>query len=169
MTRDAKGRPFRHLRPHEVQPYINAVPLYSLAAAVRQYSATGDFDAEATERFEWVGLDRELPADELFVARIDGAAMDRKVPSGSWCLFRATPNGRSRGAVVLARHPDFKNPENEDDFGLRIIEHEVDSASGRRRVVLRPDTDRDGFEPVTFEGAAARKLQVVAELVEVLG
>lgn len=169
MTRDAKGRPFRHLRPHEVQPYINAVPLYSLAAAVRQYGSS-DFDAEATERFEWVGLDRELPADELFVARVNGHAMEQKVPAGSWCLFRATPNGRSRGAVVVARHPDFKNPENEEeDFALRIIEHVVDTDSGRRRVVLRPATDRAEFTPVIFEGAEARKLQVVAELVEVLG
>lgn len=41
---------------------------------------------------------------KLFVVLWVGEAMNRPIPDGAWCLFRAPPPRKSEDQVVLAQH-----------------------------------------------------------------
>lgn len=42
-------------------------------------------------------------APGLFVTQVIGESMNRRIPNGAWCLFRAAPAGSSQGKIVLVR------------------------------------------------------------------
>ena len=78
------------LDPEEVRPYENSVPLFDLEMA-----AAHDFSVEqAIEELRWVELPSSFrPQPGLFVTRVVGESMNRRIPNGSWCLFRSNPAG----------------------------------------------------------------------------
>ena len=76
--------PFRRLKQDEVRQYENCVPLYELKIAAGGFS-----DEQQVEDHEWVELPEEFrPRKGLFVAQVVGESMNRRIPNGSWCLFR---------------------------------------------------------------------------------
>jgi phage repressor protein C with HTH and peptisase S24 domain len=87
-----------------VRPFENSVPLYDLKVAAGRFSGEqqahevpGNQTFDAHE-FDWVELPRgRKPARDLFVAQVVGESMNRRIPNGSFCLFRARPQGDTRG------------------------------------------------------------------------
>lgn len=65
------------------------IPLYDLKVA-----ASGFSEEQQIEDIEWVELpDVFRPNKDLFVAQVVGESMNRRIPNGSWCLFRKDPGG----------------------------------------------------------------------------
>ncbi len=171
------------LEPPELEPFVNAVPLYDdLETPARRFGGDRE-EGEAPQGdeirnpgdYRWVGLDglaRRRPGRGLFVARVTGEAVNRRIRSGSWCLFRLLGAAAGDGRVVLARHREVADPEIGGGAGLRVYEgreeHFADG-SRRRRVVLRPSSTVPRFEPVVFEDLEDGALRLIAEVVEVLG
>ncbi|PZP98928.1 MAG: hypothetical protein DI587_11930 [Variovorax paradoxus] len=55
-------------------------------------------DAAAT----WAALpDWIRPQPGLFVAQAVGESMNRRIPSGAWCLLRASPAGTRQGSFAI--------------------------------------------------------------------
>ena len=46
--------------------------------------------------------------------------MNRRIPNGAWCLWRANPTGTRQGKVVLAQHGDINDPELGGPFALFV-------------------------------------------------
>ena len=134
--------PFVRLPDEEVEPYVNAIPLYSLAAA-----AGGFGDGRAVEPDAWVDpRGRVRPAEGLFVAQVVGESMNRRIPNGAFCVWRAPVEGARTGRVVLvesrrARRPGDRRQLHGEALRARGARDGA-PASGLRRRELRADRAR---------------------------
>jgi transcriptional regulator with XRE-family HTH domain len=104
----------------EAQPFIDAIPLYSLEAAA---GAFGRFEEVRPEA--WVATrGRTHPAPGLFVARVVGESMNRRIPSGSYCIFRAPPAEPLGGKIVLAQHRRIEDPDHGGQYTVKSYERD---------------------------------------------
>ena len=151
--------PFRRLSATEAEPFVNCIPLYSLAAAAGSFG-----DAQTPEAEAWVAPNgRVRPASGLFVAQVVGESMNRRIPNGAFCIFRTPVEGSRTGRVLLVQHREISDPDTGGSYTVKLYERVSPDA-----VLLTPETDADGYEPIEVN-APADDVRVIAELVEVLG
>lgn len=164
-------RPFRLLTAVERLSGHPAIPVLDLKLAAGRFSDSQWLDDTATEWMD--AVDVKYQADQCFVAQVVGESMNRVIPNGSWCVFRMNPGGSRNGKVVAVQHHSIDDPE----WGGRLTVkryHSVKlpgrSEEGNVSIVLSPDSDDPSFVPLVFDaGSDAGELQVIAELVQVLG
>lgn len=172
--------PFRRVDPVEVDPFVNAVPLYDLKIAAGRFS--GDqivqevpqhAEIENPEDYEWAAYHCDArPTRGLFVAQVVGESMNKRIPNGSYCVWRLHPP-ESNGKVVLAVHGDIADRELGGRYTVKILESEkeqLDDGTWRyKRITLKPSSTDPAFEPIVLEDLEEGELEIIAELVEVLG
>ena len=106
----------------------------------------------------------------MFVAQIVGKSMEPAIPDSSYCLFRAPVTGTRQGKIVLVQLRDAIDLDNGERYTVKRYQSEkvTDGDSWRHtRITLKPINP--DFQPIELTGAEEGELQVVAELVEVLG
>ncbi|HEX5715765.1 MAG TPA: S24 family peptidase [Thermoanaerobaculia bacterium] len=145
------------------------MPLVPLKAAA---GAFGDPQHIEDDGFEWVAVEsrhhRLRPG--MFVAQVVGKSMEPAIFDGAYCLFRAPVEGARQGKTVLVQLSDAIDPESGQSYTVKRYESEKTKQGDswhHARITLKP-INRD-FEPIVLTGANEGELQVVAELVEVLG
>jgi DUF2075 family protein len=172
LPAEAQGRypglSLRLLSREEVRPYENAVPIFDLEMA-----AACDFSQEQhVEEHDWVELpDSFRPQPGHFVTRVVGESMNRRIPNGSWCLFRANPGGSRQGKVVIVQHRSIEDSETGTHCTIKVYfsEKEVGEDGWKhQRISLRPDSTREGYRAIELDPASAEDLRVVGELIAVL-
>ena len=96
--------------------------------------------------------------------------MNRKIPNGAWCVFRANPGGTRQGKVVLAQHRDIADPETGGSFTVKVYSSEKSVASTSEtlnvKIVLSPHSSDATFKPIVLKSGSAAT--VIAELIAVL-
>ncbi len=102
--------PLRRVSQEERAEGVAAAPVIDLRFAANAFSS-----AQALEDnwSEWVALpDWIHPQPGLFVAQVVGAPTNCRIPSGSWCLFRAQPSGtpEGNGGYTTRPHVSEKAP-----------------------------------------------------------
>ena len=148
-----------------------ALPVVELRAAAGAFS---DFQALEGGAFDWVAPPEWIkPQPGMFVAQVLGESMNRRIPSGAWCLFRANPAGSREGKVVLVQHRSIADPETGGRFTVKVYSSEKaansDGTWRHKKIVLRPDTDKPGYEPIVLElGDEQDEVQVIAECLMVM-
>ena len=162
--------PFRRLDPKHVKPYINAVPLIDLKLAAGLFSEVQSVDMDSAD---WVELpDIFRPQPGMFIAQVVGESMNRRIPNGSWCLFRANPKGTRTGKVVVAQHRSISDPETGGSYTVKVYSSEKSQAEDggwrHTRVELSPDSLDTSFKPLVFGPEASDSVKIVAELLSVL-
>lgn len=181
MFRSLPGLNLRILDAKEVKPYQNSVPIYDLAIAAGQFSSSQevhevpkDGDIGEVEQYDWVELPeafRHQPG--YFVARVVGESMNRRIPNGSWCLFKLSSGGTRQGKVVIVQHRDIDDIDTGGHYTIKVYESEKvshdDGGWQHKKIVLKPDTTSQGYEPIVLNGEDAGGLKVIAEMVAVLG
>jgi hypothetical protein len=163
----------RLVEPEPTERYVTCVPLLPLQAAAGAFSGAQQVDGDDCQ---WVVLHgRTKAAPGLFVAQVVGESMNRRIPNGAWCVWRANPAGTRQGKVVLAEHRNIDDVELGGRYTVKVYESEKvvsdDSDDGEWRhaiVRLEPDSDDPEFKPILLEGLQEGELRIIAELVEVL-
>lgn len=163
--------PLRRVTKEERDTGVAAAPVVDL-----QFAAGAFSDAQALEDSadEWVALpDWVRPQPGLFVAQVVGESMNRRIPNGAWCLFRANPTGTRQGKVVVVQHRSIADPETGGRYTVKLYTSEkVPAEEGgwrHERITLRPDSDRPGYEPIVITtGGDEGELRVIAEMLTVL-
>jgi type I restriction enzyme R subunit len=151
--------PFRVVPDEQVAPYENAVPLYDLAVAAGAFT-----DGSAVEPNAWVEpLGNAKPAEGLFVAQVAGESMNRRIPNGSFCVWRAPVEGSRTGRVLLVQSREIDDPETGGSYTVKLYER-----IGPNTIRLVPDTDVPGFDPIEVTAGTRTDFRVLAELIEVL-
>jgi uncharacterized protein len=167
-VRKYAGLPLTILEGPDVDPYVNSVPVFDLKVAAGGFTQPG-----AVEDYDWVALPEPFVARRgYFVAQVVGESMNRRIPNGSWCLFRTDPGGSRNGKIVVVQHRDIQDA----DFGggLTIKRYESEQAQhddgtwSHRRIVLRPESNIEGYREIVLGPDEAAELVVVGELVAVL-
>jgi hypothetical protein len=120
-----------------------------------------------------VEVDGVRPALGLFVALVVGESMNRRIPNGAYCVFRAPVEGSRNGRVLLVQHRDVEDPETGGSYTVKVYERlgEVLTEEGERRasILLKPDSDDPRFGPIVLTPADEIEVRVIAELARVLG
>ncbi|MEO8925505.1 MAG: DNA/RNA helicase domain-containing protein [Caldimonas sp.] len=142
--------PLRRVCKEERDAGVAAVPVIDLRFAAGAFSDTQAMEDGADD---WVALPEWVrPPPGLFVAQVVGESMNRRIPNGSWCLFRANPSGTREGKVVVVEHRGIAEPNTRGRYTVKLYASEKVPAEdgGRRheRITLRPDSNRSGFEPI---------------------
>ncbi|HMO03100.1 MAG TPA: DUF2075 domain-containing protein [Kiritimatiellia bacterium] len=161
------GIPLTILDAADVRPYENAVPVYDLRIAA------GIFSEEQQARdCDWVELPDPFTAKPgYFVARVVGHSMNRRIASGSWCLFRTPSAGSRNGKIVLVQH---RNIQDQDlgQFAIKTYYSEksfVGDEWRHERIILKPDTTASGYHDIILEKDEAVDLRILGEFVASLG
>jgi uncharacterized protein len=168
LQQEAGNIPFRIIPEGEVQPFVNAVPLFDF------YAAAGDFsEHQSVSDYQWVELPSYIsPSPGMFVLQVIGESMNRRVPSGSWCLFEAPHGGTRQGKTVLVQHRNIQDPDTGVSFTIKRYESskrsDPDTEWQHTRIILHPDSYDTGYQPIVLEGETINELRVVGILKAVL-
>jgi uncharacterized protein len=160
--------PLRVLASWETKPYENCIPLYDLSIAAGIFS-----DEQVVEEHDWVEMPPEFRIQEgMFVTRVVGESMNRRIPNGSWCLFRANPVGTREGTIVLVQHREINDTELGGHYTIKVYHSEKVASEDfewqHRRIILKPDTNSPGYSPIILDGESLDEFKVLAEFVAVL-
>lgn len=151
----------------EARPYKAHVPIYDLRAAAGDFSET-----QTVEDFQWVELPEHINVSEgMFVMCVVGESMNRRIPNGSWCLFKANPGGTRNGKVVVVQHRDIEDPDHGGSYTVKTYHSEKttdDDTVVNKKITLKPDTNAFGYSPIVLEDAS-EELVVVGEYLVVVG
>jgi DUF2075 family protein len=150
-----------------VKPFVNAVPLYDLKVAAGGFS-----EYQQAGNFDWVELPEPFtPKKGYFIVQVVGESMNKKIPDGSWCLFRADAAGSRNGKVVLVQHRDIQDG---DMGGHYTVKNYMSEKTGNdidgwqhSRIVLSPSTTALGYKDIVLT-ADISELTVIGELVAIL-
>ncbi|NBD19098.1 DUF2075 domain-containing protein [Aquabacterium fontiphilum] len=161
----AKVLPLRRVSQAERAQGVPAVPVVSLKFAAGTFSEPQALEDGANE---WVELPEWVkPQPGLFVAQVVGESMNKRIPNGAWCLFRANPQGTRHGKIVVVQHRSISDPETGGSYTIKRYRSEkvMDEDGGWRheRIELVPESDGAGFEVMTVNPQDAEGLAVIAE------
>jgi hypothetical protein len=160
----------RILPRREVRPYVNAVPLLDLKIAAGHFSGE---QSVHEDQIDWVQLpDAFKIAPGIFIAQVIGESMNRRIPNGAWCVFRANPVGTRQGKVVVVEHREISDLDTGSRVTVKIYESKkVASEDGEwrhERITLKPDSSDPRYSPIVIGAEKAGELRVVAELIAIL-
>jgi len=147
-----------------------AVPLVDLKIAAGVFGPNQALDEDAAEWVEvpdWVQIQ-----PGLFVAQVLGESMNRRIPNGSWCLFRANPVGTRNGKIVIAEHRSVHDPDFGGTYTIKLYSSTkvagADAEWQHKHIRLRPDSDQPAYESILIEDADDGEFRVIAEFLAVL-
>ncbi|UTW05055.1 DUF2075 domain-containing protein [Amphritea atlantica] len=147
-------------------PYVTHVPIYDLHAAAGSFSET-----QVVEGVQWVELPEHINVSGgMFVMRVVGESMNRRIPNGSWCLFKSNPGGTRNGKVVLVQHRHIDDPDHGGSYTVKVY-HSDKTIEGdmiiNTRIVLKPDTNAFGYSSIELEDDG-EELTVIGEYLTVI-
>jgi len=159
----------RLVRPRPEDFFNTCIPLVPLKFAAGAFSEPGSF---SKDDWEWVEIDthRQLQPG-MFVAQVDGKSMEPSIPDGSYCLFSSPVTGTRQNRTVVVQLLDSVDPETGERYTVKRYSSEkaaTEDGSWRHlKVTLKPNNP--DFEPIELTCEDEGSVQVVAELIEVLG
>lgn len=161
---DSGPCPFEVFSAEEAAGRTNAVPIFDLQAAA------GDFSEEQwVDEARWMELPEPFAAKaDYFVAQVVGESMNRRIPNGSWCLFRKCPAGSRNGKVVLVQLRDRQDSDTGGSYTVKIYSSQkeaTDEGWQHQSITLRPDSTHPIYQPMELTEDAVRELVVVGELI----
>jgi uncharacterized protein len=169
--RNAANEPSLTLLTREQARYIErTVPVVSLKIAAGAFSGTQSLEDEADH---WVQLPEGFASSTgLFLAQVIGESMNKRIPNGAWCLFRANPAGSRQGKIVLVQHRDVTDPETGGSYTVKRYQSEKQGdAEGwqHERITLMPMSNDSQYLPLVLVPSDEGAVRVVAEWVAVIG
>jgi uncharacterized protein len=160
MVTYQKDIPFRILPVEEVKPYVNAVPLVDITVAAGNFS-----DLQIQTDFDWIELPFHIAVKEgYFVCKVIGESMNKKIPNGSYCLFKKDFGGSREGKIVLVESTYVQD----SDFGsgytvkeYHSVKHFENDQWHHQSISLQPLSYDSDFETIELEEDALNSLKVV--------
>jgi hypothetical protein len=159
--------PFRILEEHELERFVNAIPIFDLEIAAGTFS-----EEQWIDECKWAELPEPFVAKKgFFLAKVVGESMNKRIPSGSWCVFKASPEGSRQGRVVLVQHRKIQDPDS-GQFTVKIYDSKkiaFEDSWVHERIILRPDSRESSFKEIVLHRDDAAELKVIGEFVAVVG
>lgn len=159
--------PFDILSAEQAADCPNAVPIFDIKIAA------GDFSKEQwMQDCQYAVLPDHFTAKPgFFVAQVVGESMNRRIPNGSWCLFREPSDGSRNGKVVIVQSRDIQDPDTSGQYTVKIYRSEkteTEDSWTHRGIRLEPDSMDYNFKPLILNPDTVNDLHVVGEFVGVI-
>jgi uncharacterized protein len=167
---ETQALPFIKIRSNEIRPNDNCVPIVDLKIAAGYFNKS---TAGNPDEVEWAKLPNTFHVQpDSFIAQVIGESMNKKIPNGAWCLFRANPAGTRNGKIVLVQHRNISDPEHGGSYTIKRYRSEKETTKDEtwkhKIIELIPESNDPKFKPIVFDGEKDGDLRVVAEFVAVL-
>ena len=159
--------PFRILDDNEREESGNAVPLIDIKIAAGSFSPEQWLDD-----CQWAELPEPFVAkDGYFIAQVIGESMNRRIPDGSWCLFRNAGAGSREGKIVLVQSQEIQDPETGRYTVKRYLSDKLATDDGWRhqKIILSPESDWPHFHPIVLTPSEDSEFNVIGEYIATLG
>jgi len=149
----------------EAESYVRHLPVYDLEAAAGTFS-----QGQVPEELGWVEVRGRKLREGMFVARVVGESMNRRIPNGAYCIFRHPVEGSRNGRVLLVQHHGIADPEHGGHYTVKVYEREpIQEGEGSRGVIrLKPDSTDPEFQPIELREVGEDEFTVIAEFVGLL-
>lgn len=99
--------PFRILKFEEAKPYVNSIPLVDISAAAGNFS-----DLQQHSDLTWIEPPFNISVKKgYFICKVIGESMNKKIPNGSYCLFKQDEGGTRNGRIVLVESTNIHDSE----------------------------------------------------------
>ncbi len=160
--------PFRILSPEEAADCPNAVPVLDIKVAA------GGFSKEQwLQDCQYAELPDHFTAKPgFFLAQVVGESMNRRIPNGSWCIFREPSPGSRNGKIVIVQSRDIQDPDTGGQYTVKIYRSEktaTEDSWSHRRIRLEPDSMDFSFKPLILDPDTVNELRVIGEYVGIIG
>ena len=142
------------------------LPVYSLQAAAGYFGEGHDVEVEGWAE---VPVDVVRIDDSMFVSQVVGRSMEPLIPDASYCVFRRIRAGSRQGKVVLAQHHSIDDVETGGSYTVKRYESRKEESDGEFVGSIKLCPVNPEFEPIVLDPGDDAEVQVIAELVTVLG
>lgn len=155
-----KEIPFRVLRSDEVKPYVNSIPLVDITAAASKFS-----NLQTHSELTWIELPFNITARKgYFVCKVVGESMNKRIPNGSYCLFKPDEGGSRNGKIVLVESTSI----NDSEFGSGYTVKEYHSTKAvfeeewtHESITLKPLSTIKDYKDIILSGDDIQNFRVV--------
>ena len=167
VAESADVLPFRIILRNEESTDIHAIPLLDLKIAAGPFGAFQHMDTDTTQ---WIELpDGFKYSEDLFVAQVTGESMNKKIPNGSWCVFKANPVGTKQGKIVVAQLQDHIDSDTGASYTVKLYSSSNllnDDNELQQSITLTPASSDKSYR--TMSVSNGDEVLIVAEFVAVL-
>ncbi len=155
-----KEIPFRILRFDEVIPYVNSIPLVDIAAAAGNFS-----ELQVHSELTWVEPPFNIGVqDGYFICQVFGESMNKKIPNGSYCLFKRDEGGSRNGKIVLVESTNINDTEFGSGYTVKEY-HSTKSISeeewSHESITLKPLSNQDEYSEIVLRDDDINDFRVV--------
>ena len=162
--------PLRLVSPSERAAGRQAAPIVELRFAAGSFS---DVQSITENAEKWAELPDWLTYQTgFFIAQVVGESMNKVIPNGAWCLFRAAPAGSRNGKIVVVQYHSISDPEMGGSYTIKRYHSEKisdpDGSWRHSKIQLRPESSNPAFKSITLDLANDEEFTVVAEFLTVL-
>jgi DUF2075 family protein len=160
--------PYRILTTEEAADCPNAVPIFDIKIAA------GDFSKEQwLQDCQYAELPDHFTAKPgFFIAQVIGESMNKRIPNGSWCLFREPSDGSRNGKVVIVQSRDIQDPDTCGQYTVKIYwseKSQTEDSWSHLKIRLEPDSMDFNFKPIPINTDTLNELRVVGEFLGIIG
>ncbi len=144
-----KQIPFRILRNEEVKPYINSIPLIDISAAAGNFS-----ELQSHSELTWIEPPFNISAKKgYFVCKVVGESMNKRIPNGSYCLFKQDEGGSRNGKIVLVESTSIHDSEFGSGYTIKeynSVKNVSDEGWKHESIRLKPLSNLEEYEDIVL-------------------
>lgn len=159
--------PFRIIHFDKVKPYVNAVPLIDIQVAAGNFSGL-----QRPEALRWIELPENITVRAgYFVCKVVGESMNKKIPDGSYCLFKKDEGGSREGKIVLVQSTYIHDAEFGSGYTVKEYHSQKSTSQEYWRhetIILKPLTDKSGYSELILKPDELVDLTIVGIFERVL-
>jgi len=163
-----KEIPFKILRFNEVKPYVNAIPLIDITVAAGDFS-----ENQIHSDLTWIEPPFNIPVKKgNFVCKVVGESMNKKIPNGSYCLFKKDEGGSREGKIVLVQSYSINDTEFGAGYTVKqyhSIKNVTDEGWSHKSIILKPLSTSDEYSEIVLTGEELTSYTVVGIFDRLIG
>jgi uncharacterized protein len=163
-----KPIPFRILPTKEVKPYLNSIPLVDISAAAGNFS-----HLQLHSELTWIETPFTISSKKgYFVCQVLGESMNKKIPNGSYCLFKQDEGGSRDGKIVLVESRSINDSEFGSGYTIKeyhSVKNVTDETWSHESIYLRPLSTIEEYQDIILTPEELSDFKVVGIFDRVIG
>lgn len=163
-----KPIPFRILPTKEVKPYLNSIPLVDISAAAGNFS-----HLQLHSELTWIETPFTISSKKgYFVCQVLGESMNKKIPNGSYCLFKQDEGGSRNGKIVLVESRSINDSEFGSGYTIKeyhSVKNVSDETWSHESIYLRPLSTIEEYQDIILTPEELSDFKVVGIFDRVIG
>lgn len=144
----------------------NPIPLYDFYAAAGSFS-----EIQYEKNYKLIEGPENSSNSNYFACKIIGESMNRVIPNGSICLFKAYTGGSRNGKILLIENKDLQDPDFNSAFTIKTYSSEkimTEHNWEHTFIVLRPNSFDRSYQNIIITEQNASEMRVVGEFIKIL-